>query len=69
MIFFICWLAWLQYLTKLHLAISVFIIIKSISVIYLMDYWLDLDETGISVEAATVIYYIIKTMFVSSLER
>ena len=53
-----------QHVVKLHISISVFIVIKLVSVIYLMLYWLEMDKIG-TVDASVVFgYYAVKIMFV-----
>lgn len=52
-----------QHVTKLHVSISVFIVIKLVTVIYLMLYWLEMDKLG-TVDTSVVFgYYAVKIMF------
>ena len=55
-----------QPVSKLHISISVFIVVKLIIVIYLMLYWLEMDKIGVVETSVVFGFYAVKIMFVSS---
>jgi len=62
-VFLVAWmLNWIliRHVTKLHVAISCFIVLKIISVVYLMVYWIELNKIGTLDNAVSYGYYAVK---------
>jgi len=49
-----------RHITKLHIAISCFIVLKLITVVYLMVYWIELNKIGVLDYAITIGFYVVE---------